>query len=46
MRRSAICGLSGSSEFLHIISYTALFSGEEKVIESEKCVLIFSAAFV
>ena len=41
----AICGLSGTIMFFHVISYTSRFSGK-KIIEPKMCVLIFSATFV
>ena len=41
---TVICGLFGSTTFLHIIPQTAQFSG--KFIEHKMCVLIFSTIFV
>ena len=45
MPRITICGLSGFTKFFHLISWTALFSGE-KVIEYKMCVVIICTAFV
>jgi hypothetical protein len=39
MRHIVICGLSGSTKFIHIISLKPWFS--EKSIHHKKCVLIF-----
>ena len=44
MRLIVICGLSGSTKLFHIISHVAVF--RKKIIEHEKCVLIFSSTFV
>ena len=41
----AICDLSGSTIFFHIISYTASFLGGG-VTEHKMCVLAFSSTFV
>jgi len=40
-----ICGLSGSTTFfLHYLIYGIIFS--KKIIEHEKCILVFSIIFV
>ena len=45
MRHIAICGLSGSSIFFHVISQTARFS-TKSVTEYKMYVLIFSTTFI
>ena len=41
---TVLCDLSGSTTFIHIISYAVTF--QETIIEHKMCVLIFSTTFV
>jgi hypothetical protein len=46
MRHIAICALSGSTKFFHIISQTAQISEGGGQVLNIECVLIYSATFV